>query len=167
MDEKKTNNRKRLAIGSDRSGFPLKTAVVDYLATRDDIEVTDFGLASADENEPYDGQAPKVARAIQAGHADLGILICGTGQGMGIVANKFKGVYAVVADTIFAAERGKIINDANVLTMGGWITAPFLGVQITKAWLDAKFTVGMDDRAEWLKAAYARVQGIEGENFRP
>lgn len=166
MNLRESNGKRRLAIASDRSGFALKAAVVEYLATRDDIEVTDFGLASAEENEPYDGQAPKVARAIQDGRADLGVLICGTGQGMGIVANKFKGVYAVVADTIFAAERGKIINDANVLTMGGWITAPYLGVQITKAWLDARFTVGMDDRAEWLKAAYARVQGIEGENFR-
>jgi ribose 5-phosphate isomerase B len=159
------SSRKRIAVVSDRSGFPLKAAVVEYLAGRDDVEVIDFGLASAEENEPYDGQAPKVARAIQNGEADLGIAICGTGQGMGIVANKFKGVYAVVADTIFAAERGKIINNANVLTMGGWITAPFLGVQITKAWLDAEFTVGMDDRAEWLRAAYKRVQQVESESF--
>lgn len=159
------NGTKRVALASDKSGYPLKTAVAEYLQTRTDVEVIDFGLKSADENEPYDGQAPKVARAIQKGEADLGILICGTGQGMGIVANKHRGVYAVVADTVFAAERGKIINNANVLTMGGWITAPFLGVQIAKAWLDAEFTVGMDDRAEWLKAAYGRVQKLEAENF--
>ncbi len=158
------SKKRRVAVVSDKSGFPLKKAVAEYLASRDDVEVIDFGLNSAEENEPYDGQAPKVARAIQNGDADLGIAICGTGQGMGIVANKFRGVYAVVADTIFAAERGKIINNANVLTMGGWITAPFLGVQIAKAWLDAEFTVGMDDRAEWLKAAYGRVQKLEEEN---
>lgn len=157
--------KQKIAVVSDKSGYPLKKAVAEYLQTRDDVEVIDFGLNGPDENEPYDGQAPKVARAIQSGEADLGVAICGTGQGMGIVANKFKGVYAVVADTIFAAERGKIINNANVLTMGGWITAPFVGVQIVKAWLDASFTVGMDNRAEWLKAAYGRVQAIEERNF--
>ncbi len=84
---------------------------------------------------------------------------------MGIVANKHMGVYAAVADSMFAAERGCVINNANVLTMGRWITAPFLGVQIVKAWLDASFTVGMDDRTEWLKAAYGRVQSMEERNF--
>jgi ribose 5-phosphate isomerase B len=156
---------RRVVVASDRSGFPLKEAVVEYLQTRDDVSVTDLGLASAEENSPYDAQAPKVARAIQNGEAEMGILCCGTGQGMGIVANKFKGVYAVVADSIFAAQRGRIINDANVLTMGGWITAPFLGVQIAKTFLDTEFTVGMEDRAEWLKAAYGRVQDLEEENF--
>jgi ribose 5-phosphate isomerase B len=159
------SRKRRVAIVSDKSGYPLKSTVAEYLATRDDVEVIDFGLNGSDESEPYDAQAPKVARAIQKGEADCGVLICGTGQGMGIVANKFKGVYAVVADSIFAAERGKIINNANALTMGGWITAPFLGVQIVKAWLDAEFTVGMDDRAEWLKAACGRVQEVEAANF--
>lgn len=156
---------RRVAVVSDRSGYPLKTAVVEYLRGRDDIEVIDLGTNSPDEAEPYDGQAPKVARLIHNGEVAMGILVCGTGQGMGIVANKFSGVYAVVADTIFAAERGRIINNANALTMGGWITAPFVGVQITKAFLDTEFTVGMEDRAEWLKAAYSRVQELEAENF--
>ena len=155
----------RVAIASDRSGFPLKDAVAEYLATRDDVEIVDFGLGSADENEPYDGQAPKVAHAIQKGDADLGILICGTGQGMGIVANKHKGIYAVVADSEFAARRGRIINNANVLTMGGWVTPPFMGVEIARAFLDSEFTVGMDDRAEWLRNAYGRVQDLEKETF--
>ncbi len=158
-------NKRVVAIASDKSGFPLKAAVVDYLQDRGDIEVRDFGLGSLDENEPYDGQAPKVARMVQRGETDRGILICGTGQGMAIVANKFRGVYAVVADTVFAAERGRIINNANVLTMGGWITAPRLGIEIVDAWLAVEFTQKMEDRAEWLKAAYGRVQTIEASNF--
>ena len=68
-----------------------------------------------------------MAKAIQEGKADKGILICGTGQGMAIVANKHKGVYACVVDDLFSGERAKIVNNANVITMGGWITAPFLG----------------------------------------
>jgi ribose 5-phosphate isomerase B len=156
----------RVAIASDKSGFPLKAAVVEYLSGRDDLEVIDFGLNSADEVQPYDAQAPKVARAIQKGEADRGVLICGTGQGMAIVANKHKGVYAVVADTVFAGARGRIINNANVITMGGWITAPVLGVEIVKAWLDLEFTQTMEDRADWLKSALGRVQELERENFK-
>jgi len=155
----------KVAIASDKSGFPLKEAVTEYLKSRDDVEVLDFGLAGPDENEPYDGQAPKVTTAILDGRADLGILVCGTGQGMGIVANKYKGIYAVVADTAFAAERGRIINNANVLTMGGWVTAPFVGVEIARAFLDAEFTVGMEEKAEWLRNAYDRVQTLENRNF--
>lgn len=155
----------RVAIASDKSGYPLKDAVRQYLETRDDMEIIDFGLAGPEENEPYDGQAPKVAQAIQNGEADLGVLVCGTGQGMGIVANKHKGIYAVVADSAFAARRGRIINNANVLTMGGWVTAPFLGVEIVEAFVDAEFTVGMEDRAEWLRNAYGRVQELESRTF--
>lgn len=144
----------------------MKQAVAEYLKGRDDIELIDFGLNSAEENEPYDAQAPKVARAIQEGKADRGVAICGTGQGMAIVANKFKGVYAVVADSIFASGKGRIINNSNVLTMGGFITGPRLGVEIVQTWLDLSFTETMEERAEWLKGAFGRVQDIEKENFK-
>ena len=159
------NSKKRVAIVSDKAGFSLKAAVTEYLLSRDDVEVIDFGLNSADEVQPYDSQAPKVARAIQKGEADRGVLICGTGQGMAIVANKHKGVYAVVADTVFAGTRGRIINNANAITMGGWITAPILGVEIVKTWLELEFTQTMEERAEWLQGAFDRVQKLEGENF--
>jgi ribose 5-phosphate isomerase B len=156
----------KIAIASDKSGFLLKKAVAEYLATRDDMEVIDYGAPSEEQANPYDEQAPKVARAIQNGEAELGVLICGTGQGMAIVANKFKGVYAVVADTVFAGEKGRIINNANVITMGGWITAPILGVAIVKSWLSLSFTETMEDRAEWLAGAFGRVQKLEEENFK-
>lgn len=155
----------RIAIASDRAGYPLKTAVAEYLKSRGDIELIDYGLNSADEVQSYDAQAGKVALAVQNGEADRAVLVCGTGQGMAIVANKHKGVYAVVADTVFAGARGRIINNANVVTMGGWITAPVLGVEIVKAWLGVTFTETMEDRAEWLQAAYQRVQDLEAQNF--
>lgn len=155
-----------IAIASDLSGFPLKEAVVKHLQERGDIEVIDFGIDSPDAPKPYFEQAPKVAEAIQAGKADKGILICGTAQGMAIVANKYKGVYAVVADGIFAGERGKIINNANVITMGGWITAPFLGTQIVDAWLGVEFTEKMEFKKEFLTKAFKGVQAIEDKNFK-
>ncbi len=157
--------KKTIAIASDKSGYPLKEAVVEYLKERDDIEVLDFGLADPGENQPYDAQAPKVAQAIQSGKAERGVLVCGTGQGMAIVANKHKGIYAVVADTAFAAAKGRVINNANVVTMGGWITAPRLGVEIVESWLNLEFTETMEDRAEWLKSAVDRVRKLEEENF--
>ncbi len=155
-----------LAIASDLSGFPLKCAIVEFLAGRADINVIDFGIESADAPLPYSQQAPKVAKAIQEGRADRGILICGTGQGMAIVANKFKGVYACVADSIFSGERAKIINNANVITMGGWITAPFLGVQIAEAWLSMAFVQKMEFKRDFLTEQFSIVQAIEEENFK-
>ncbi len=155
-----------IAIASDLSGFPLKSEVVSYLQGREDIEVIDFGIESADAPRPYSQQAPKVAKAIQNGEADRGILICGTGQGMAIVANKFRGIYACVVDSVFSGERAKIVNNANVITMGGWITAPFLGVQIVEAWLSMAFTQKMEFKRDFLTEQFGVVQGIEAENFK-
>jgi ribose 5-phosphate isomerase B len=155
-----------IAVASDLSGFPLKQAVADHLAEREEIKVIDYGIEDTDHPQPYWAQAPKVAKAVQDGTADKGVLVCGTGQGMAIVANKHKGVYAVVADGIFAAERGKIINNANVLTMGGWVTAPFLGTQIVDAWLSVGFTEKMEFKKDFLTNAFNKVQEIENEQFK-
>ena len=156
----------RIAIASDLSGFPLKKAIVEHLHTRAGIEVVDLGIDSEAAPKPYFEQAPKVAEAIQRGEADRGILVCGTGQGMAIVANKHKGVYACVVDDVFSAERAKIINDANVITLGGWITAPFLGTQIVDAWLSVGFTEKMEHRKDFLANVLAQVKQLEERTFR-
>ena len=155
-----------IAIASDLSGFPLKQAIVAHLEERKDIDVLDFGIDSPENPKPYFEQAPKVANALQNGKAEKGILICGTGQGMAIVANKHKGIYACVVDGIFSGERAKIINNANVITMGGWITAPFLGTQIVDAWLSVGFTQKMEFKKEFLTNAFNNVQEIEDKNFK-
>jgi ribose 5-phosphate isomerase B len=159
-------NKIKLAIASDLSGFPLKQAIVEHLAERDDVEVIDYGIPSTDEPQPYFQQAPKVARAVQSGTADKGILVCGTGQGMAIVANKHKGVYACVVNGVFSGERAKIINNANVITLGGWITAPFLGTQIVDAWLSVTFTQKMEVKRDFLTNAFEQVQALEEEAFK-
>jgi ribose 5-phosphate isomerase B len=155
-----------IAIASDLSGFPLKGAIVEHLHQRGDVTVLDFGIESAEQPRPYFEQAPKVAEAIQDGRATHGILICGTGQGMAIVANKHKGVYACVVDDLFSAERAKIVNNANVITLGGWITAPFLGAQIVDAWLSMQFTQKMEFKKEFLANAFHQVQVLEEKNFK-
>lgn len=157
----------RLAIASDLSGFPLKKEIVKHLqANHPEIEVLDFGIESEDAPQPYFIQAPKVVKAIQEGRADKGIAICGTGQGMAIVCNKHKGVYACVVDDIFSGERAKIINNANVITMGGWITAPFLGCQIVDAWLSVAFTQKMEFKKDFLTNAFNKVTELEAEAFK-
>jgi ribose 5-phosphate isomerase B len=156
----------KIAIASDLSGFPLKKEIAKYLAERKGIELIDFGIPSEDQPKPYFEQAPKVARAVQKGEAEKGILICGTGQGMAIVANKHKGVYACVVDGIFSGERAKIVNNANIITLGGWITAPFLGVQIVEAWLAMSFTQKMEFKKDFLTNAFNQVVALEKENFK-
>jgi len=153
----------KIAIASDLSGFPLKEAIVAHLKERDDVEVTDFGIEDTDHPQPYFVQAPKACKAIQKGEAEKGILICGTGQGVAIVANKHKGIYAGVVSSIFDAERSKIINNANVITMGGWITAPFVGIQYVEAWLAMAFTQKMEFKKDFLTNAFNEVQKLEEE----
>lgn len=154
-----------IAIASDLSGFPLKKAIVEYLQERNDISILDFGIESEEKPAPYFEQAPKVAEAVACGEADKGILICGTGQGMAIVANKHKNVYACVVDGIFSGERAKIVNNANVITLGGWITAPFLSLQIVESWLAMQFAQKMEFKKDFLSNAFKEVQKIEEKNF--
>jgi len=155
----------KLAIASDLSGFPLKKEIAKHLQEKG-IELIDFGIASESEPQPYFIQAPKVAGAVQRGEAEKGILICGTGQGMAIVANKFKGIYACVVNDIFSGERAKIINNANIITLGGWITAPFVGCEIVDAWLSMEFIQKMEFKRDFLANAFEKVKEIERENFK-
>ena len=156
----------KIGVGCDLSGFPLKQAVAEYLEKRENTELIDFGIESEDKPKAYFEQADKVAKALQKGVIERAVLICGTGQGMAIVANKHKGVYAAVAVDIFSGERAKIINNANVLTMGGWITAPFHGIEIVEAWLKMSFTQKMEFKKEFLTNAFNEVKRIEEENFK-
>ncbi len=154
-----------IAIASDLSGFPLKKALVEHLRGKADVFVLDLGIDSEDRPAPYFEQAPKVARAIGEGRAEKGILICGTGQGMAIVANKHKGIYACVVTDVFSAERAKIVNDANVITLGGWVTAPFLAWQMVDAWLSMSFAQKMEFKRDFLANAFRQVQALEERNF--
>ncbi|MBU0929340.1 MAG: RpiB/LacA/LacB family sugar-phosphate isomerase [Spirochaetes bacterium] len=157
----------KLAIASDLSGFPLAREIVKHVKeNHPEIVIVDFGIDSADAPLPYFVQAPKVARAVQSGEAEKGVLVCGTGQGMAIVANKHKGVYACVVDDLFSGERAKIVNNANVITLGGWITAPFLGTQIVDAWLAMSFTQKMEFKKDFLTNAFNKVVEIEAEQFK-
>lgn len=124
----------KLAIASDLSGFPLREAIINHLNQKyaESIEIIDFGIESEEHPKPYFEQAPKVAGAVQSGKAAKGILICGTGQGMAIVANKFKGVYASVVDSVFS--------ETVVITTPSGTGIP-LFLKVSFAWYSNSFIV--------------------------
>lgn len=155
----------KIAIGSDKSGFALKEAVKQYLLDNGH-NVDDFGTQSMENGVPFFEVAPIVAKKIQQKEYERAILICGTGMGMAIVANKFKGVYAAVAESVYSAQKCRAINNANILTMGGWITAETMAFDMVNVFLTTEFTQGLEEwRQEFLKKAAQKVAQIETETF--
>lgn len=155
----------KIAIGSDKSGFALKEAVKQYLLDNGH-NVADFGTQSMENGVPFFEVAPIVAKKIQQKEYERAILICGTGMGMAIVANKFKGVYAAVAESVYSAQKCRAINNANILTMGGWITAETMAFDMVNVFLTTEFTQGLEEwRQEFLKKAAQKVAQIETETF--
>ena len=157
----------KIIIGSDRSGLPLKEEIKKYLTEKKGVAVEDCGMLPGGEFKAYYEVAPALAEKIRSGRYEKGILICGTGQGMAMIANKFKGVYAACCESVYAGGRASIINRANVLTMGGWVTAPEAGIEIVEAWLTKRFGEGFDeDRVKFLQNACEEVKKIETANFK-
>lgn len=133
-----------LIIASDHGGLELKEALKTYLKKRQ-VDVRDLGT-NGSESVDYPDFGEKVARAVSLGEADAGILICGTGIGMSIVANKFPGVRAALAHDEFTARMAKEHNNANVLVLGGRVEAANQGIEMVAAWLDSKFEGGRHQR---------------------
>ena len=134
----KERRKTMIAIGSDQGGFELKQEILKQLDSQG-IEYKDYGsydTASVD----YPEYAAKVAKAILSGEADKGILICGTGIGISIAANKFKGIRAAHCSDCFSAEATRLHNDANILAMGGRVVGPGLGCKIVDTFLQTPFS---------------------------
>ena len=156
---------KRLVIGSDGSGFELKEAVKKHLV-ENGYEVVDLGTKIAQEPRPYFEVAHEIAPKVSSGEFERGILICGTGMGMSIVANKYPRVYAAVCENTYAAMKSRAINNANILTMGGWITGSFTGCDIADTFLNTEFLENLEEwRQKNLVKAFATVQAYEKEIY--
>ena len=156
----------KIAIGSDKSGFTLKEAVAQYLADAG-MDFVDLGTRDIEQPIPYFEAAPKIAKAIQSGEANRGILCCGTGMGMAVVANKHKGIYAACCESVYTAKMCRAVNDANVLCMGGWLIAEWLGIEMVKAFLATEFTQDLEEwRGPWLQNAKSKIEAYEEEIFR-
>jgi ribose 5-phosphate isomerase B len=133
-----------IVIGSDHGGLEMKEALTKVLSSRS-MEFDDFGTNNGDSVD-YPDFAEKVAGAVSRGEAELGILVCGTGIGMSIVANKFPGVRAALATDEFMAQMAKEHNNANILVLGGRVLTVDLATRMVNVWLDTAYAGGRHQR---------------------
>jgi len=130
----------RIAIGSDHAGFHLKGEIIKLLE-RLGHDCRDLGTYSQ-ESCDYPDYAQAVAKAVARGECERGILICATGIGMSMAANRVKGVRAALCHDLFSARRSREHNDANVLCLGAEVVGVGLALEIVRTWLAAEFSGG-------------------------
>ena len=134
----------KIALASDHGGFQLKEQVKEHLLKRD-IEVIDLGTNSEDSVD-YPAYGVLCGETVVPGKADCGIVVCGTGIGISIAANKVKGVRCGLCTSVEMAHLTKQHNNANILALGGRTTAPELAMAIVDEWLDTEFEGGRHQR---------------------
>jgi ribose 5-phosphate isomerase B len=128
----------RIAVAADHAGFHLKQIIVDELQ-REGHHVLDLG-AFSNESVDYPDYARAVGEAIQRGEAERGIVICGSGVGASIAANKLRGIRAAVCHDIYSARQGVEHDDMNVLCLGSRVVGPALAVELVRAFVSARFS---------------------------
>jgi ribose 5-phosphate isomerase B len=134
----------KIALGADHAGFELKNQIKQHLAGQG-IEVEDIGTSTSDSVD-YPDFARNVAERVIDRRADFGMLVCGTGIGMCISANKVPGIRAANCDSIFTAQMAREHNDANVLTLGARVLQPEAAREIVDTWLKTTFAGGRHQR---------------------
>ena len=147
----------RIAIGADHNGFDLKNIICEFLKDKK-VEYKDFGTYSR-EPVDYPDIAKIVAEAVTRGEFDRGILICGTGLGMAIAANKVRGIRAATCHDVYSAERSRKSNNCQIMTMGAQIIGPELAKMLVDAWLKSEFQNGRST------PKVRKIMEIEKENF--
>lgn len=149
----------KVAIGCDHGGFNLKPVLIDYLEKKG-IEYKDFGCYDSSSTD-YNDYALAVAEAVSNGDYDRGILICGTGIGMSIVANKVKGIRCGHCHDVFSAKMTRLHNDANVLSFGERVIGAGLMLMIVDTFLNTEFS-GEDRHARRVE----KIKALEEKNFK-
>lgn len=157
-----SDNTLRIALGADGYGYELKARLQTHLENRGDVVVTDAGVQSLQGDTPYYKTAYRVGTEVARGAIHRGILVCGTGMGMCIMANKIPGVFAAVCENKEAAIKSRSINNSNILTLGGFVTSPADSIEIVDAWLSTEFTHGWEPEIqEWLRDSMGEIREIE------
>ena len=128
----------RIAIGADNAGVELKNAIRAQME-QDGVDVADFGVPDASDSTAYPHVGLDVAQAVARGDAERAVLICGTGIGMAITANKVPGIRATVAHDSYSVERSVLSNDCQILTMGARVIGPELAKKLVREWLALEF----------------------------
>ena len=150
----------KIVLGCDHAGFPLKQTVLDAVRAAGH-EVIDVGTNSADPVD-FPDFTKKVGEAIQRGEAERGILVCGSGIGACIAANKMKGVWAAICHDTYSAAQGVQHDRMNVLCLGGRVIGPELATALVKAFLGARY-LGDDPGGERLARRVAKIAKMEEE----
>lgn len=150
----------KIAVGCDHAGFPLKQVVIEAVKTAGH-EVIDVGTFSA-EAVDFPDFTKKVGEKIQSGEAERGILICGSGIGAAIAANKMKGIYASICHDTYSAAQGVLHDAMNVLCMGGRVIGPELVKVLVPAFLNARY-LGNDEGGERLARRVGKIKAMERE----
>lgn len=152
----------KIAIGCDEAAYRLKSGLMEHLSDKPGLEVKDFG-AAAGEVVLYPDVARAVAEAVAAGRFDRGILVCGTGIGMAITANKVPGIRAAVCHDPFSAERSRKSNDAQIMCMGERVIGEELAKCLVDIWLDCDFSGGGSvpkvERIKEIEREYVNIGG--------
>ncbi len=128
---------KPIAIGCDPNASGLKEILKNHISSLG-YTIQDYGS----EDPIYANVAFTVAEAVARGEHDRGILLCGTGIGVSIAANKVRGAYAALVSDVYSAERARMSNDANIMTMGAQVVGPELAKKLVETWLEAEYTPG-------------------------
>jgi ribose 5-phosphate isomerase B len=145
----------RVAIGTDHAGFPLKIAVVHAIRATGS-EVVDCGAFEQNPGDDYPDFAEEVARAVLEGRAERGVLLCGSGVGASVAANKFAGIRSALCHDTFSAHQGVEDDAMNVLTLGARVIGPSLAAELVAAFLHANFS-----GAERHRRRLAKIESFE------
>jgi len=150
----------RISIGADHAGFEMKKMLTEFMEKLGHT-VHDVGTFEPDKPDDYPDYAVLVAEDIRSGQAERGLLVCGSGVGVSVAANKFKGIRAGLCHDHYSAHQGVEHDDMNVLVLGARIIGPMMAQDATEAFLSAKFS-GEERHVRRLN----KVKGIEQNEFR-
>ena len=150
----------KISIGADHAGYEMKSQLIDFVKQLGH-KVHDVGTHEPDKPDDYPDYAILVAEDIRSGNADRGILVCGSGVGVSVAANKFKGIRAGLCHDHYSAHQGVEHDDMNVLVLGARIIGPAMAQDAAEAFLNAKFS-GEERHVRRLN----KVKGIEKDEFR-
>jgi len=148
-----------IAIGADHAGYPLNERVIEELRNAGH-ELLDFGTHDGSIPDDYPDYARQVGKAVQSGSSEIGILICGSGVGAAVAANKLRGIRAALCGDTYSAHQSREHDDCNVLCVGARVTGIELAMEIVQAFVNARFT-----GEERHKRRLAKVEELEREMF--